>query len=160
MSEQTWAGIKAFQLSTFTFDGRQFDGLHNPHLPWGLYLAHKARCGDAVAVEVLTAMRITITDADGKSYWPMASGETVEVPEHMKRDAKVKTSMMEVTQPLRVVGKDSDGEWKPIGEFGPVELEAESRPIYGQEAAACLTAAALRTLPNADDADAPAVVGG
>jgi hypothetical protein len=36
-----------------------------------LYLAYKARYGDAAAAELLTATQVVIRDVDGKSYWPV-----------------------------------------------------------------------------------------
>lgn len=60
------------------FDGRPFGQWHTGAagdlLPL-LYLAKKARGGDADAAELLTAFGVVITDAKGERYWPMKEGE-------------------------------------------------------------------------------------
>lgn len=53
------------------FDGYRFRQTDATLAPW-LYLAHKARRGDVVAGELLTAFAVSLTDINGKSYWPVS----------------------------------------------------------------------------------------
>jgi hypothetical protein len=56
---------------SFEFDGCRFGVSF-----WGaaplLYLAKKARDGDADAAALLNGFTIKLTDADGNLYWPLA----------------------------------------------------------------------------------------
>ena len=68
------------QLVFITLDGHQFevlDGpLFDPDPMIALYLAKRARNGDAAARDVLTAFGVEIEDADGVAYWPMERGKS------------------------------------------------------------------------------------
>ena len=63
---------------TVQFDGHVFEflGAHDVAtlVPF-LYLAHKARRGDAVAAELLDSFRMVIRDKDGRDYWPVEKAE-------------------------------------------------------------------------------------
>lgn len=55
----------------FDFDGHRFGISFWQSAPL-VYLAKKARDGDADAVALLEGMTIKIVDADKKQYWPVA----------------------------------------------------------------------------------------
>lgn len=55
-----------------TFDGHRFPVTYVQEYALRLYLAAQARRGDALALALLSAMRMTIIDLDGKGYWPAA----------------------------------------------------------------------------------------
>jgi hypothetical protein len=63
-----------FEIPTVAFDGHRFPAGCGHVLPV-LYLAFRARRKDPIAAQLLTAFGMTVTDADGKSYWPPEGGE-------------------------------------------------------------------------------------
>lgn len=60
-------------VPTFAFDGHTFvrpGGTDAPGMMVGLYLAKRARGGDADAAAVLEAVKVTIRTSGGGAYWP------------------------------------------------------------------------------------------
>lgn len=68
-------GYLTFTEPRRAFDGFDFSGDAFHQMIHWLYLAAKARRGDGLAAELLNAGQVTITAADGRSYWPMKSAE-------------------------------------------------------------------------------------
>jgi hypothetical protein len=61
---------ETYTIAKFTFDGYEYYLYSYQHLFPYLYLAKKARAGDADAAEILTAGKVTLIDSRNRKYWP------------------------------------------------------------------------------------------
>ncbi len=62
--------LTARPLPTTKFDGWEFYQPTDAKIIPFLYLASQARRGDPLAIEVLTAFKVSIMDIHGAFYWP------------------------------------------------------------------------------------------
>lgn len=58
-------------LTTYTYDGHEFDYSRTGSPPAEMDLARRARLGDSDAATILDAKFVEIRTADGGFYWPM-----------------------------------------------------------------------------------------
>jgi hypothetical protein len=64
---------REYTVPTVAFDGRRFPANCAHTVPF-LYLAFKARRGDALAAELLDAFGVSVRDAGDRPYWPTGGG--------------------------------------------------------------------------------------